>query len=121
CPLWSLSFAGDSRALERDRPPGRAATISALCKTCGPPAPKDAANDHVLPPAARGPQTTMAARVCSCFALSFLVAVGACDKGDDAKSERQPPPGPPPSASSSAGPAVDVCAGGGGQDTDAVS
>jgi hypothetical protein len=62
----------------------------------------------------------MAARVCSCFALSFLVAVGACDKGDDAKSERQPPPGPPPPASS-AGPAVDVCAGGGGQDTDAIS
>jgi hypothetical protein len=65
----------------------------------------------------------MAVRVCSYSALSLLLAVllgAACDKGDDARNDRQPPPGPPPAASS-AGPAADACAGGGGQDTDAVS
>ena len=59
----------------------------------------------------------MAVRVCSYSALSLLLAlplVAACDKGDDAKNDRQPPPGPPPAASA-AGPAADVCAGGGGK------
>jgi hypothetical protein len=61
----------------------------------------------------------MAARVCSIFAMSVLLAAGACSKDDEAKNDRQPPPAPPPAASSAA--AADACAGGGGVDTDAVS
>jgi hypothetical protein len=49
--------------------------------------------------------------------LSLLVALGACDKSSDARSDRLPPPPPPPASSVHA----DVCAGGGGQDTDAIS
>ncbi len=49
--------------------------------------------------------------------------LAACNKSDEA--ERQPPPPPPavsPSPSSSgSGPGADLCAGGGGQDTDAIS
>jgi len=42
-----------------------------------------------------------------------------CDKKGDARDDRGPPP---PSAAPSAGPAhPDLCAGGGGQDTDTVS
>ncbi len=64
----------------------------------------------------------MLSRLCWSCALSLLLALGACTKGDDAKNDRQPPPGlAPPGASSSAGPAADLCAGGGGQDTDTVS
>jgi hypothetical protein len=67
----------------------------------------------------------MAFRVCTYSALSFLLtagaflALGACDKGEDA-GDRHPPPGPPPAASSSAAPA-DLCADGGGVNTDAIS
>jgi hypothetical protein len=43
-----------------------------------------------------------------------------CNKGDEGKNDRQPPPGLAPSAPSAA-PAADLCAGGGGQNTDAVS
>ena len=52
--------------------------------------------------------------------LLLPLAAVACDKGDDAKNERQPPPAPPPSASASA-PSSDLCAEGGGVNTDAVS
>jgi hypothetical protein len=66
----------------------------------------------------------MIARVSSSCRLlvvlaSGALAAGACDKGDEAKNDRQPPP--PPAASSSSGPAANLCAGGGAQDTDAVS
>jgi hypothetical protein len=72
----------------------------------------------------------MPVRVCSQRALpgatwlllALSLAAAACDKGDEAKNDRQPPPGVTPSPSASApGPAADVCAGGGGVDTDAVS
>jgi hypothetical protein len=53
-------------------------------------------------------------------ALLLLLAVAACNKGDESKSERQPPPAAPPSASVAA-PASDLCAEGGGVNTDAVS
>ena len=56
--------------------------------------------------------------------LSLAPLAAACNKGDDARNDRQPPPGmAPPGASAPplAAPAADVCAGGGGQDTDAVS
>ncbi|HTB75740.1 MAG TPA: DUF6599 family protein [Polyangiaceae bacterium] len=62
----------------------------------------------------------MAVRVCAYSALSLLLGALACDKGDEAKNDRQPPPGPPPAASS-AGPAADLCAAGGGTDTDSIS
>ena len=49
----------------------------------------------------------------------FVVCDNACDKKSDSKDDRGPPPGmaPPPAPSAHA----DVCAGGGGQDTDAIS
>ena len=48
-----------------------------------------------------------------------LVVFLACDKKGDSRDDRGPPPplAPPPAASAHA----DVCAGGGGQDTDAIS
>ena len=46
------------------------------------------------------------------------LGVGACDRRDDARGGAPPPP--PPAASAASG-AHDVCAGGGGLDTDAVS
>ncbi|HEU5478644.1 MAG TPA: DUF6599 family protein [Candidatus Tumulicola sp.] len=49
--------------------------------------------------------------------LAAAVGLGAC-KSDDAKNNPPPPPPPPTAAASGQG---DVCAGGGGQDTDAVS
>jgi hypothetical protein len=48
--------------------------------------------------------------------MTFTAALPACK--DDAKSDSPPPP-PPPSSAPSAH--ADVCAGGGGQDTDAIS
>jgi uncharacterized protein DUF6599 len=52
------------------------------------------------------------------LALLLVVFLG-CDKKGDARDDRGPPP---PSATTSAGPAhPDVCAGGGGQDTDTIS
>jgi len=50
-------------------------------------------------------------------AVSALAALPACNKSDEARTDRPPPP--PPAATPSA--QVDVCAGGGGQDTDAIS
>jgi hypothetical protein len=50
-------------------------------------------------------------------AVSTLAGSG-CSK-DEAKSDRTPPPAPPPVPSASAH--ADVCAGGGGQDTDSIS
>jgi hypothetical protein len=49
--------------------------------------------------------------------LAATVALAACSKTGDASGDRPPPPPPEPAASAH----VDVCAGGGGQDTDAVS
>src|SRR5579859_5123714 len=45
------------------------------------------------------------------------LALAVCDKREDARSERAPPPPPLPAATSRA----DICAGGGGQDTDTIS
>ena len=71
----------------------------------------------------------MAVRAYSQCALLLLLATSACDKGDAGRNDRQPPPGPPPGApasgvppsASAPGPAADVCAAGGGVDTDPVS
>jgi hypothetical protein len=49
-------------------------------------------------------------------AFLFTLVLTGCSK-DDAKGDRQPPPPPPPTSASHA----DVCAGGGGMDTDAIS
>jgi hypothetical protein len=57
-------------------------------------------------------------RLVSCAFTLVLASGGACDKGDDAKNNPRPPPPPLPVASSAH---ADVCAGGGGQDTDAIS
>jgi hypothetical protein len=50
------------------------------------------------------------------LALAGVFALGACDKGSDAKTDHPPPP--PPSAAPLVG---DACANGGGQDTDTIS
>jgi hypothetical protein len=60
----------------------------------------------------------MALRASSSWLMPFLLLSGACSKSEDANAEHLPPPPPPPSASSAH---ADVCAGGGGQDTDSVS
>ncbi len=52
-----------------------------------------------------------------CCLLASFSLIG-CDKGTDTKSDRPPPP--PPAASAIPG-AADVCANGGGQDTDPIS
>jgi hypothetical protein len=52
----------------------------------------------------------------SCL-LPLLLGSGACRTSDEARGDHLPPP-PPPAASA---PHADACAGGGGQDTDALS
>jgi hypothetical protein len=58
-------------------------------------------------------------------ALALVAAAApACSKDEDAKSDRQPPPGmsaAPVASGSASAPPANVCAGGGGQDTDTVS
>jgi hypothetical protein len=49
--------------------------------------------------------------------LVLFAALVACDKRGDARDDRPPPPPPPSAASAHA----DLCAGGGGVDTDAIS
>jgi hypothetical protein len=67
----------------------------------------------------------MTARVLPYVSLALFALVAGCSKSDE--SNRQPPPGMAPPGSSSAPPAsasghgADLCAGGGGQDTDPVS
>jgi hypothetical protein len=52
-------------------------------------------------------------------AAALMAFLGGCDKKGDARDDRAPPPPPPPEPAASAH--ADVCAGGGGQDTDPVS
>ncbi len=51
-----------------------------------------------------------------CVSIPLCAASPACNKSDEARTDRPPPP---PMAASSA--RADLCAGGGGQDTDAIS
>src|SRR5260370_11416694 len=51
-----------------------------------------------------------------CVSIPLCAAAPACNKSDEARTDRPPPP---PMAASSA--RADLCAGGGGQDTDAIS
>ena len=52
-------------------------------------------------------------------AFLLLLTPSACDRGGDTKGSPPPPPTPPPTPAAAARP--DLCAAGGGQDTDAIS